>query len=90
MVLWHNPGFADDVKSDLNLRDTFECRRNTNEVEVAKEFVVPYELTSTLIDLDFDGGLTISSCREDLRLLGGNSSVRSDKFCHDTAESFNT
>jgi hypothetical protein len=56
-----------DIKSNLNLRDTLGCGRNTDEVEVAEEFVVTYELT--LVNLDFDGGLTISGYREDLRLL---------------------
>ena len=60
------------------------------KLKLPRSLFVPYELMSTLIDLDFDGSLTISNHREDLRLLGGNSSVVSDKFCHDTAESFDT
>jgi hypothetical protein len=78
------------IKSDLNLRDTLGCRWNTNEVEVAQEFVVSYELTLTLIDLDFDGSLPISGRRENLRLLGRNSHVARDKFGHDATKGFNT
>lgn len=51
-----------DVEGDLNLRDTLGCGRNAMEVEIAEEFVVPYELTLTLVNLDFDRGLAISSC----------------------------
>jgi hypothetical protein len=64
--------------------------KNADEIEVAKEFVDPYELTLTLVDLNFNGGLAISSCREDLRFFGWDGHVVGDEFRHDTAESFNT
>jgi len=79
-----------DVESDLDLRDTLGRGRNADEVEVAKEFVVPYELTLTLENLHFDGGLAISSRREDLRLLGRNGSVPGDEFRHNTTNGFDT
>jgi NAD-specific glutamate dehydrogenase len=79
-----------NIEGNLDLRNTLGSGRNTDEIEVAKEFVVPYELTLTLVNLDFDGGLAISSRREDLRFLGGDGRVARDEFCHDATKSFDT
>lgn len=50
-----------DVESDLDLGDTLGRGWDTNEVEVAKELVIPNKFTFTLEDLDFNSSLTISS-----------------------------
>ena len=41
-------------------------------------------------DLNFNGGLTVSSSQKGLRLLGGNSCVASGELGHDTTEVLNT
>jgi hypothetical protein len=79
-----------DIESDLDLRNTLGGRGNSNEVEVTEELVVSDKFTFTLVDLDFDGGLTVSSGRECLALLGRNGGVSGDELGHDTTESFNT
>lgn len=79
-----------NVEGDLDLRDTTVGRRNTNKLEVSEELVVADELTLTLVDLDLDGGLEVSSGGEDLRLLGRNGGVAVDQAGEDTAEGLNT
>ena len=41
-------------------------------------------------DLNFNGGLTVSSSQKGLRLLGGNSRIASGELGHDTTEVLNT
>jgi hypothetical protein len=65
-------------------------RGDANELEVAEELVVTDKLTLTLVDLDLDSGLEVSSGGEGLGLLGGNSGVAVDQTGEDTAEGLNT
>src|SRR6267154_5109968 len=55
-----------NVKGNLDLRNTLRSRRNTDKVEVAKELVVPDQLTLALVDLDLNGRLAVSGSGEDL------------------------
>lgn len=79
-----------NVESNLNLRNTAVGRGDTNELEVTKELVVTDELTLTLVDLDLDSSLEVSSRGEDLRLLGGDGGVAVDQTSEDTAEGLDT
>jgi hypothetical protein len=85
-----NDGVSINVEGDLNLRDTTVSRWDTDKLEVAEHLVVLNELTLTLVDLDLDSGLEISSGGEDLGLLGRNGGVTVDQTSEDTAESLNT
>jgi len=58
-------GIGINVEGDLDLRNTAMGRRNTKKLEVTKELVITDELTLTLVNLDLDGGLEISSSGED-------------------------
>lgn len=58
-------GIGINVEGDLDLRNTAMGRRNTNKLEVTKELVITDKLTLTLVNFDLDGGLEISSSRED-------------------------
>src|SRR5262245_6768511 len=70
-----------DVKGDLNLRHTARRRGNTNQIKLSEHFVGSRHLTLTLEDADRYRGLTVSGGREDLALLGRNSSVLLDQPC---------
>jgi hypothetical protein len=85
-----NDGVSVNVEGDLNLGYTTVGRGNANELEVTKELVIADELTLTLVDLDLDSALEISSSGEDLRLLGGDSGVAVDQTSEDTTEGLNT
>ena len=74
-----------DIERDFDLGNTFEGRRNANQIEITQE-CVPDELTFTLVDLDLDGCLAISSCREYLQLLRRDSCVAVYGLGHDTAK----
>jgi len=65
-------------------------RGNANKLEVSEELVVTDELTLTLVNLDLDGGLEVSSSGEDLGLLGGDGGVAVDQTGEDTAEGLDT
>ena len=79
-----------NVKGDLDLGDTLGRRGNTGKLEVAEQLVVSDKLTLTLVDLDVDGSLTISSGGEDLALLGGDGGVTVDESGEDTTKSLDT
>lgn len=79
-----------DIEGDLNLRNTLGGRRNADKVEITEELVIADELTLSLEDLDFNGGLAVSGGREDLRLLGRNGGVTRNEPGHDTAKGLDT
>lgn len=79
-----------DVEGDLDLRNTTVGRGDTDKLEVAQKLVVADELTLTLVNLDLDGALEISSGGEDLGLLGGDSGVTVDQTREDTTEGLDT
>ena len=83
-------GVSVDIEGDLNLGYTTVGWGDANELEVTKELVVANELTLTLVDLDLDSALEVSSGREDLGLLGGDSGVTVDQTGEDTTKSLNT
>ena len=79
-----------NIKGDFDLGNTTGCGRKTEELEVAKHFVVFHKFTFTLEDFDFDGCLTIRSGGKDLRFFGRDGGVATDEASEDTAESFDT
>ena len=64
--------------------------RNVGELELAEVIVVLGHGTLALEDLNENDGLVISSGREDLALLGGNSGTTLDEVGHDTASGLDT
>lgn len=83
-------GVSVNVEGDLNLGDTAVSGGNANKLEVAQHLVVTDELTLTLVDLDLDSGLHVSSGGEGLGLLGGDGGVAVDQTGEDTAEGLDT
>jgi hypothetical protein len=83
-------GVSVNVEGDLDLRDTAVSGGNANKLEVAQHLVVTDELTLTLVDLDLDSGLHVSSGGEGLGLLGGDGGVAVDQTGEDTAEGLDT
>ena len=74
-----------DIKSNLDLRYTTSCRRDTIQSELAKGFIIFGELTLTLYNVDIYGRLVISSCGEDLALLCRDRCISLDQSGCDTA-----
>jgi hypothetical protein len=58
-----------NVECGLDLRNALGCRGYADEVEVAEQLVVVNELTFTLVDLDLNGCLTVSSRGENLEIV---------------------
>lgn len=83
-------GVGVNVEGDLNLGNTAVSGGNANKLEVAQHLVVTDELTFTLVDLDLDSGLHVSSGGEGLGLLGGDGGVAVDQTGEDTAEGLDT
>ena len=83
-------GVGVNVEGDLDLGNTTVGRGDANQLEVAQHLVVPDKLTLTLVDLDLDGGLHVSSGREGLGLLGGDGGVAVDQTGEDTTQGLNT
>lgn len=83
-------GVSVNVEGDLDLGDTAVSGGDANKLEVAQHLVVTDELTLTLVDLDLDSGLHVSSGGEGLGLLGGDGSVAVDQTGEDTAEGLDT
>ena len=83
-------GVGVNVKGDLDLRNTTVGRRDTNQLEVTKQLVVLDELTLTLVHLDLDGSLEISSGGEGLRLLRRDGGVAVDQTSEDTTKGLDT
>ena len=52
-----------DIKSNLDLRNTSSCRRDTIQTELSEGLVVSRELTLTLYNVDIYSSLVIS-CSE--------------------------
>jgi len=83
-------GVSVNVEGDLNLGNTTVGGRNADKLEVSEHLVVTDKLTLTLVDLDLDSGLHVSSGGEGLRLLGGDGGVTVDQTGEHTAEGLNT
>jgi len=83
-------GIGINVEGDLNLGNTAVRRWDTDKLKVSEELVVTDELTLTLVDLDLDSALEVSSSGEDLGLLGGDGGVAVDQAGEDTAEGLDT
>merc|ERR1719483_304374 len=64
------------VESDLNLSNTSWCRRNANQLELAKHVVILGQGTLSFTHLDFDHGLVVIVSGECLGLLGRDGGVR--------------
>merc|ERR1719187_2465620 len=50
-----------NIKGDLNLRDATGCRRDTNQLELSQHLVIPGHFSFSLVHLDFNLSLTVSS-----------------------------
>lgn len=85
-----NDTISVDVEGDLDLRNTFRCRRKAGELEVTEKLVVSNQFSLSLVHLNLDGGLTVSGSGESLGLLGGDSSVSVDETSEDTTKGLDT
>jgi hypothetical protein len=83
-------GIGVNVKGDLNLGHTTVSRGNANKLEVAKQLVVAYKLTLTLVNLDLNSALEVGGGGEDLGLLGRNGGVAVDQTGEDTSKGLDT
>jgi len=79
-----------NLKSDLNLRSTTGCGRDSDKVELSELMVISGHLTLTLENLNFDAWLVINSGGEFLHLLGGDGGVSGDDDGHDGSVGLNT
>mmetsp|Transcript_20042 Transcript_20042/g.27748 ORF Transcript_20042/g.27748 Transcript_20042/m.27748 type:complete len:163 (+) Transcript_20042:593-1081(+) len=79
-----------NVKGDLNLRHSSRCWGNSNQVKLAKHFVIRCHFSLSLQHLDTNLSLGIRGCGEDLALLGGDGGVARDKAGEDSPKSLNS
>merc|ERR1719452_173385 len=79
-----------DLESNLNLRNTSGCWRNSSDVELAQLVVVLGHGSFTLEHLDGDSVLVVGSSGEDLALFGGDNSVPGDKLGHHASNSLDS
>ena len=75
-----------DVKSDLDLRHTTRCRRDTLQVEATQSHVVPGHRALALEHVDGDCALPIGGGAKDLALAYRNGRVALDEGRHDLAQ----
>src|SRR5438045_4178480 len=75
-----------DVESDLDLRHSARRRRNSDQIELAEQFVVGCHLALALEDADRDRGLIVLGGREGLALLGRYRRVAVDQAREDPAQ----
>ena len=68
-----------DVEGHFDLRNATWCRRDTNQIELAKHLVVGGHFTLALEDADRHGILIVISRGEDLALLGRDRGVAVDE-----------
>ena len=74
-----------DIESNLDLRNTSSCRRDTIQTELSEGLVVSRELTLTLYNVDIYSSLVISCSGKDLTLLGRDCGISLDQTGCDTA-----
>ena len=74
-----------DIESNLDLRNTSSCRRDTIQTELSEGLVVSCELTLTLYNVDIYSCLVISCGGEDLALLGRDCGISLDQSGCNTA-----
>ena len=79
-----------DVELNFDLWDSAWSRSNTCQGETAKSFVVGSHFTLALQNVDIYACLVICSSREHLRFACWDCCVAVDKFCHNTAQNFDT
>mmetsp|Transcript_41040 Transcript_41040/g.73780 ORF Transcript_41040/g.73780 Transcript_41040/m.73780 type:complete len:238 (+) Transcript_41040:855-1568(+) len=79
-----------DIEGHLNLRNTARGRRDPNQIELAQHLVVSSHFALTLQNLDADLSLIVSSSREHLRLLGGDSGVAVNETGEHAAHGLNS
>ena len=68
-----------DVESNLDLRNTTACGRNSVQTELAEGLVVTCKLTLALYNIDIHCGLVVRCCGEDLALLGRDGGISLDQ-----------
>ena len=73
-----------DVERNFDWGNTAGSRGDTGEPQISKELIVLGTGVLTLVNPDEYARLVIDVGGEDLRLLGGNSSVSLDESSHDT------
>merc|ERR1711907_710647 len=79
-----------DIESDLDLRSTSWCRRNSFKVELSELMVILGHLTLSFEDLNEYTWLVIDSSGESLSFLGRNASVSWDEVGHDSTSSLDS
>ena len=70
-----------DIESNLDLRNTSSCWRDTIQTELAKRLVVSRELSLTLYNMDIYCSLVICCSGEDLALLCRDRGISLDQPC---------
>ena len=68
-----------NVKDDIDLGHSSGRGRDAGQLKFAQEVVIPRPGPLALKHLDEHSGLVVRVCREDLLLLGGDSSVAGDE-----------
>ena len=79
-----------DVENDFDLGDTSGSRGYSVKVEPSDALVLVCHGAFTLKYVDLNRSLAIRSSRKHFGFFCRNGSIRFYKFCHDTAEGFNT
>ena len=79
-----------DLESDLNLRHTSGCGRNSSQVKLAELMVVLDEGALALEHGNGDSSLLVLVCGEGLTLLGGDDGTALDDRGHDTSDGLDT
>ena len=70
-----------DIESNLDLRNTSSCWRDTIQTELAKSLVVLRELSLTLYHMDIYGCLIVCCGGEYLALLCRDRGISLDQLC---------
>jgi len=81
---------AINFESDFDLRLTPRSRRNSTKLELTQQVVILGHGPLTFEHLNVDSGLVILISGENLRFLGGDDSVPTNQFSHDTTNGLNT
>src|SRR6185369_4028516 len=79
-----------DIKGNFHLRYAARRRWNPNQMKLAKSPVLRCHRPFALKHMYLNGGLTVGSCRENLRLASRNGCVALDQFCKHTAKGLDT
>ena len=77
-----------NIECNFDLWDSTWSRRNSIQSELSEGLVISCKLSFTLYNIDINGCLVISCCREDLALLCRDCCVSLDQSCSYTTHCF--